>query len=106
VPPASTVTERPWSPRSRQEVAAGGSCLLARASAYAVTGPVLGALMAAVSLAPGLPLLRGEPGPGLGSGDIAAVAAGTIVGAAVCAIMGVAAGRSSAARSRAPHHST
>lgn len=40
----------------------------------------------------GLPLLRGEPGPALGSGEIAAVAAGSVVGAGLCAIMGVAAG--------------
>ena len=75
-------------------LAAGGSRgrLLARAGAYSVTGLVLGALTAGVSLALGLPLLSGEGGPGLGSGEIAAVAAGSIGGAALCAIMGVAAG--------------
>jgi hypothetical protein len=76
-------------------LAAGGSrgrLLLARAGAYSVTGLVLGALTAGVSLALGLPLLSGEGGPGLGSGEIAAVAAGSIGGAALCAIMGVAAG--------------
>ena len=69
-----------------------GRLLLARAGAYAVTGLVLGTLTAAVALALGLPLLGGEPGPGLGSGEIAAVAAGSVVGAGLCAIMGVAAG--------------
>jgi hypothetical protein len=69
-----------------------GRLLLARAGAYAVTGLVLGTLTATVALALGLPLLSGEPGPSLGSGEIAAVAAGSIVGAALCAIMGVAAG--------------
>jgi ABC-2 type transport system permease protein len=69
-----------------------GRLLLARAGAYALTGLVLGALTAAVALGLGLPLLNGEPGPGLGSGKIAAVAAGTIVGAGLCAIIGVAAG--------------
>ena len=69
-----------------------GRLLLARAGAYAVSGLVLGALAAAVALAVGLPLLRGEPGPALGSGVIAAVATGSVVGAALCAIMGVAAG--------------
>jgi hypothetical protein len=69
-----------------------GRLLLARAGAYAVTGLVLGALTAVVSLALGLPLLSSEPGPGLGAGTIVAVAAGTIVGAALCAIMGVASG--------------
>jgi ABC-2 type transport system permease protein len=74
---------------------AGGSrgrLLLARAGAYAVTGLALGALTTAASLALGLPLLRAEGGPGLGSGEITAVAAGSIGGAALCAIMGVAAG--------------
>ena len=69
-----------------------GRLLLARAGAYAVTGLALGALAAAVSLALGLPLLRGEPGPGLGSGEVISVAAGSVVGAALCAIMGVAIG--------------
>jgi ABC-2 type transport system permease protein len=69
-----------------------GRLLLARAGAYAVTGLVLGALMAAVALALGVPLLSGEPGPSLSSGELAPVAAGSILGAALCAIMGVAAG--------------
>ena len=69
-----------------------GRLLLARAGAYALTGLVLGALTAAVALGLGLPLLNGEPGPGLGSGKIAAVAAGSVVGAGLCAIIGVAAG--------------
>jgi ABC-2 type transport system permease protein len=69
-----------------------GMLLLARAGTYAVTGLALGALTAAVALALGLPLLRGEPGPALGAGEIVAVAAGSVVGAALCAIMGVAAG--------------
>jgi ABC-2 type transport system permease protein len=66
--------------------------LLARAGAYAVVGLAVGALTAAVSLALGLPLLGSEPGPGVGYGEIASVAAGSIIGAALCAIMGVAAG--------------
>ena len=69
-----------------------GRLLLARAGAYALTGLALGTLAVAVALALGLPLLSGEPGPGLGSGKIAAVATGSILGAALCAIMGVAAG--------------
>jgi ABC-2 type transport system permease protein len=76
-------------------LAAGGSrgrLLLARAGAYAVTGLALGALTTAASLALGLPLLSGEGGLGLGSGKIAAVAMGSVVGAGLCAIMGVAAG--------------
>jgi hypothetical protein len=69
-----------------------GRLLLARAGAYAVTGLALGALTTAASLALGLPLLSGEGGLGLGSGKIAAVATGSVVGAGLCAIMGVAAG--------------
>ena len=48
--------------------------------------------MAAVVARARPPPPGGEPGPGLGSGDIAAVAAGSLVGAALCAIMGVATG--------------
>jgi hypothetical protein len=66
--------------------------LVARAGAYALIGLAVGALTVAVSLALGLPLLGSEPGPGIGSGAIASVAAGSIIGAALCAIMGVAAG--------------
>jgi ABC-2 type transport system permease protein len=76
-------------------LAAGGSrgrLLLARAGAYAVTGLALGALTSAASLALGLPLLSGEGGLGLVSGKIAAVATGSVIGAGLCAIMGVAAG--------------
>jgi ABC-2 type transport system permease protein len=76
-------------------LAAGGRrglLLLARAGAYAVTGLVLGTLTAVIALALGLPLLSGEPGASLGSGKIVAVAAGSILGAGLCAIIGVAAG--------------
>jgi ABC-2 type transport system permease protein len=69
-----------------------GRLLVARAGAYAVAGLLLGALATGVSLALGLPLLRGEPGPGLGWGEISAVASGSVIGAGMCAIMGVAAG--------------
>jgi ABC-2 type transport system permease protein len=69
-----------------------GQLLLARAGAYALTGLALGAVTTAFSLALGLPLLSGEPGPGLGAGEIAAVAAGSVAGAGLCAIIGVAAG--------------
>jgi hypothetical protein len=69
-----------------------GRLLLARAAAYALTGLVIGALTAAVSLGLGLPLLSGEPGPALGSGTILAVATGSIVGAGLCGTIGVAAG--------------
>jgi ABC-2 type transport system permease protein len=76
-------------------LAAGGDrgrLLLARAGAYAVIGLTLGALTTAASLALGLPLLSREGGLGLGSGEIAAVATGSIVGAGLCSIIGAAAG--------------
>jgi hypothetical protein len=69
-----------------------GQLLLARAGAYALTGVGLATLMAAVSLALGLPLLASEPGQALGSGDVATVAGGSLVAAALSAIMGVAIG--------------
>lgn len=69
-----------------------GRLLFARAAAYAVAGLSVGSLMVAISLGLGLPMLSVEPGPSLGSGDIASVASGSIVGAALCAVMGVAAG--------------
>jgi ABC-2 type transport system permease protein len=69
-----------------------GRLLLARASAYALTGVAIGTVMVAVSLTLGLPLLGAEPGPALNSSGIAVVAAGTLVAAALCAVMGIAAG--------------
>ena len=69
-----------------------GVLLLARMGAYALAGLALAALMTAVSLALGLPLLSGEPGPSLGAGDVVGVAGGSLVAAALSAIMGVAVG--------------
>jgi ABC-2 type transport system permease protein len=69
-----------------------GRLVLARAGAYALTGLSVAALMVAVSLVVGLPLLASEPGQSLGFGDVAAVAGGSLVAAALSAIMGVAVG--------------
>jgi hypothetical protein len=69
-----------------------GRLLLARAGAYAVAAFALGTLAAGAALALGLPLLSREPGPGLGTVEIATVAAGSAIGAALCAVIGVAAG--------------
>jgi hypothetical protein len=66
--------------------------LLARAGAYALTGLAIGALMVAVALVLGLSLLPAHPGPGLGANDVALVAAGSLLAAALSAIMGVAVG--------------
>jgi ABC-2 type transport system permease protein len=69
-----------------------GGLVLARAGAYALTGIGVGALTVVFSLALGLPLLGSEPGPGLGAGDVAIVAGGSVIAGALCAITGVAAG--------------
>ena len=66
--------------------------LLARASAYALTGLAVGALMVAATLVLGLPLLAAHGGPGLGAPDVALVVGGSLIAAALSAIMGVAAG--------------
>jgi len=66
--------------------------LLARTAAYAVTGLAVGGLMVAVSLALGLPLLAGHPGPDLTAGQVIPVAEGNIAAAVLFAIMGVAVG--------------
>jgi ABC-2 type transport system permease protein len=89
---AGEYRHRTAAPASLASGSRRGLLLLARAGAYAVTGLVLAAVASAVALALGLPLLSSEPGPGLGSSDMAAVAAGSVAGAALCAIMGVAAG--------------
>jgi ABC-2 type transport system permease protein len=69
-----------------------GLLVFARAGAYTVTALAVATVMVAVSLAVGLPLLASEPGRGLGSGDVAAVAGGSLFAAALSAIMGVAVG--------------
>lgn len=70
----------------------GGVLLLARAAAYAMAGVAVAALTTAVTLAVGLPLLAGESGPALGTGDVALVAGGTLLAAALLAGFGVALG--------------
>lgn len=69
-----------------------GRLLVGRAGAYALMGLAVGVLTLGVTLALGLPLLGGEPGPGLTGGDIATVAAGSLIAAVLSAIMGVAIG--------------
>ena len=70
----------------------GGTMVLARAGAYAVTGMVVAALTTVMTLAIGVPLLAGEPGTSLGAGDVALVAGGSLLAAALSAIFGVALG--------------
>jgi len=69
-----------------------GSVLLARAGAYAAAAVAVAALATMVTLAVGLPLLAHRPGPEVGAGDVALVAGGTLVAAALSAALGVALG--------------
>jgi ABC-type transport system involved in multi-copper enzyme maturation permease subunit len=69
-----------------------GQVLVGRALAYALTGAAIATLSLAVTFAVGLPLLGGEPGPGLDSRDLVLVGAGSVLAAAISAIMGVAVG--------------
>jgi ABC-2 type transport system permease protein len=70
----------------------GGVMLLARAGAYAVMGVAVAALATVITLAVGLPLLAGESGTSLGAGDVALVAGGSLLAAALSASFGVALG--------------
>jgi ABC-2 type transport system permease protein len=69
-----------------------GRMLIARASAYAITGVAVAALAMLVTLAVGLPLLARESGAALGAGDVALVAGGSLFAAALSGILGVALG--------------
>jgi hypothetical protein len=69
-----------------------GVLLLARMGANALTGLAIGALMAAVSVGLGLPLLGTQPGPDLTAGDVVWVVAGNLVAFVLSAIMGAAIG--------------
>ena len=69
-----------------------GSVLLARAGAYAAAAVVVAAVTTTVTLAVGLPLLAHRFGPQVGAGDVALVAGGTLVAAALSAALGVALG--------------
>lgn len=66
--------------------------LLARAGAYGLSGLAVGLVMVFATLVVGLPLIAGEPGPGLTAGAVAAIAAGSLAAAALSTIMGVAVG--------------
>ena len=70
----------------------GGFMLLARAGAYAITGVAVAALATVITLAVGLPLLAAESGTGLAAADVALVAGGSLLAAALSAMFGVAVG--------------
>jgi hypothetical protein len=69
-----------------------GRLLLARAGAYAVAGVAVAALATTVTLAVGLPLLAARPGPAVSAGDVALIAGGSLVAAALSSAFGVALG--------------
>jgi ABC-2 type transport system permease protein len=69
-----------------------GRVLAGRAAAYALTGASVATLTLAITFAIGIPLLGGEPGPGLDGGDLAVIGAGSVLAGAISAIMGVAVG--------------
>jgi hypothetical protein len=66
--------------------------LLARLAAYALTALAVAALMALVTLVIGIPLLGGEAGPDLGSGDYVKIVAGGLLVSALAVAIGVAFG--------------
>jgi len=68
------------------------SLLIARAGAYGVAGLAIGLMMVTATFAVGLPLIAGEPGPGLQTATVIAIAAGSLAAAALLTIMGVAVG--------------
>jgi ABC-2 type transport system permease protein len=69
-----------------------GQVLIGRAGAYALTGAAIATLTLAVTFAVGLPLLGGEPGAALDGGDLFLIGGGSVLAAAISAIMGVAVG--------------
>ena len=66
--------------------------LIARAGAYGVAGLAIGLMMVTATFAVGLPLIAGEPGPGLQTATVIAIAAGSLAAAALSTIMGAAVG--------------
>ena len=66
--------------------------LIARAGAYGVAGLAIGLMMVTATFAVGLPLIAGEPGPGLQTATVIGIAAGSLAAAALLTIMGVAVG--------------
>ncbi len=66
--------------------------LIARAGAYGLAGLAIGLMMVTATFAVGLPLLAGEPGPGLQTAGVVGIAAGSLAAAALSTIMGAAVG--------------
>lgn len=66
--------------------------LFARAGAYGLAGLAIGLMMVTATFAVGLPLIAGEPGPGLQTAGVIAIAAGSLAAAALSTMIGVAVG--------------
>ena len=66
--------------------------LLARIAAYTLTALAVAALMAVITLAIGIPLLGGEKGPDLASGDYVKIVAGGLLVSGLAVAIGVAFG--------------
>src|SRR3954453_19220935 len=66
--------------------------LVSRVLAYGGAGVLIGALMIAVGLAIGIPLLGGQEGPSLTGGDYVHIVVGGLLASALCAMLGVAIG--------------
>jgi ABC-2 type transport system permease protein len=71
---------------------ARATLLLARLTAYGVTGLGLGATMTGAALALGLPLLRDQPGPDLDLAQLRTVVVANLAASVLSAIMGAAIG--------------
>jgi ABC-2 type transport system permease protein len=66
-----------------------GRLLLARVFAYGLAGLGIGVAMLAVALAIGLPLLAGQPGPSLDTGDYLSTVGGGLLATLLCTMLGV-----------------
>jgi hypothetical protein len=69
-----------------------GKLTLARMLAYGLAAAAIGVLMLIVAFGLGIPLLSGAAGPDLGGSDYARAAAGGLLAAILCAILGVGVG--------------
>jgi ABC-2 type transport system permease protein len=69
-----------------------GRLLAARVVAFGLAGLLIGIVMTAVTLAIGVPLLAGQPGPDLGAGDYLRACGGGLVAILLCTMLGVGVG--------------
>ena len=69
-----------------------GRLLAARVIAYGLAGLIIGVVMTVVTLAIGLPLLAGQPGPDLGADDYLRACGGGLLAIVLSTMLGVGAG--------------